>query len=293
MTVILFPRLDPIAVDQLFDEIVETGDTNPYSDSSKQLPTRANYGATGGTRIAVDDLLEIRRRIVELATTSGFPKKSSNTEKARFDSKVAAWLASEKIFCSGESLRDDVWAFLTTVLVPDIVVWRFGKARGRFHGGVRNTLQRLWFRSQVLDRGMENEQKWELLEKLTEDALVQITERPSIGANAKLALPLAEAWIRASQKFGRNKMEDVMRSAIIELRLLNEIRNLSILDTRVLDNLLDEVFDHTALALKVVPLNASAIPTADNLIDVPNGITKKDNFTSKLRKKSLSIWRKN
>ena len=49
-------------------------------------------------------------------------------------------------------------------------------------------------RARALDRGEQHPRRWQLLEELTEDALVQITERPSIGADPVLARAIAEAW---------------------------------------------------------------------------------------------------
>src|SRR5690606_10419256 len=121
---------------------------------------------------------------LEIASNKGFPSAADRTQLAKFDMEASIWFSTNEHTQSGEFLRDDVWACITTALLPDVVAWRFSwSARERFHGGIRNALQRLWIRGQLLDRGSGHPQRWELLKKLTEDALVQITERPSIACS--------------------------------------------------------------------------------------------------------------
>jgi hypothetical protein len=151
-------------------------------------------------------------------------------------------LAQADLFSTGEALRDDVWSFMSAVLAPDIVCWRFGSSMERYTGGIRNTFQRLWMRGRALDRGAGHPERWRLLKELTEDALVQITERPSIGGDPVLSLAVAEAWVRASSFHGRARMEEIMRRAILAVRIRNEIRSLSDLPADRLAGTLDEMF---------------------------------------------------
>ena len=144
---------------------------------------------------------------------------------------------------AARGLGDDVWTFVATSLAPDIVHWRFGTARERYLGGVRNTFQRLWMRGRVLDRGADHHERWQLLEKLTEDALVQITERPSLGGDPVLARAIAEAWLRASLRYGGGAMEPIMRRAALRVRIRNEIRSLADLPSERLTGVLNEAFD--------------------------------------------------
>ena len=72
--------------------------------------------------------------------------------------------------------------------------------------------------------------------------MVQITERPSLGNHRHLARELAEAWSRASRKFGRSRMEILMRVVALRLRVLNEIRDLASLDHSNISSLLDSMF---------------------------------------------------
>lgn len=127
--------------------------------------------------------------------------------------------------------------------------WRFGHTPERYKGGVRNAFQRVWHRSKVLDRGRDHDDRWGLLRSLTEDAMVQITERPSIGADPMLAQALGEAWVRTSRVFGRGLMEDVMRLVTLRLRIRNEVRGLAWMPEQELAALLDDEFKRSAVAV--------------------------------------------
>lgn len=83
----------------------------------------------------------------------------------------------------------------------------------------------------------------DVFKELTEDALVQITERPSIGADPVLARAVAEAWLRARRHHGKGAMEPIMRRAVLRVRIRNEIRSLADLPTETLACVLDEAFD--------------------------------------------------
>jgi hypothetical protein len=180
--------------------------------------------------------------VIEIASKSGYPEKGSINDRSKFDEEASILLGSHADLTTGEALRDDTWAFLTTILLPEVVYWRFGLSVERFLGGVRNTLQRLWIRGMLFDRGEHSQNRWHLLSQLTEDAMVQITERPAISGDKVLALATAEAWARASEKYPKGSMEDIMRKATIGIRLRNELVMLSHLEPSALAAALDNEF---------------------------------------------------
>lgn len=244
----LFPRLDPLAVEQCLSKIDDLIADSGRPLVEDQLPARMGWTAIGGGQIALTVLGELRRLLVETARTCGFPERGSVSDRARFDTLATAVLADFAPLASGEADRDDVWAFLTTILTPDVVAWRFvNRSPDRFMGGVRNAFQRLWMRAHALDRGPDSAgNRWELLERLTEDALVQITERPSVGADHRLSRAIAEAWILTAESIGTAKMEDVMRKAIIDLRIRNEIQMLAALEDEPLLAHVEQIFARCA-----------------------------------------------
>lgn len=241
--VALLPRLPGPAADVLFDQWTVDESAQCFVFDPRDLPDPVRFAATGGTRVPPIQLSALRARILEIAQRNGFGNAGGRGGFAKFDAEMAGALNEDPLFTSGEALRDDVWAFIALSLAPDIVHWRFGNVRQRYLGGIRNTFQRLWMRGQALDRGAGHPQRWNLLEELTEDALVQITERPSLGGDPVLAKAIAENWIRASRHHGKGAMEPIMRRAALQIRIRNEIRSLADLPPNHLAGVLDEAFD--------------------------------------------------
>ncbi len=290
---LLLPRLPGPSAENLLDQLID-GDTLQWLGFDPTcLPDEVLYASTGGSRVDPSQLRELRQLLFSVAEEHGFGTRDARTSQAKFDAALGASLIQQPLLKPGEALRDDVWSFIGVVMAPDIVQWRFGKSRERYLGGVRNTFQRLWMRARVLDRGESAQDRWGLLDSLTEDALVQITERPSIGADAILSRALAEAWVRASVRVGRGQMEDVMRLAILRLRIRNEIRSLSLLPEHELAGLLDQFFDSAAHALgteqNAPSLNRNQVTTSSP--SAGSETQGSETAPSSNRRRSWAIWR--
>lgn len=232
----LLPRLNRLQVEDVH------ANGGLWTDIHDQ---RASYAASGGHKVSIEELVQLRNEVVELAKRFGMPKRGSSESRSKFDTETAILLAQHELLKPPEALRDDSWAFLSTVMLRDVVIWRFGSEEriSRFLGGVRNALQRLWLRATILDRGtQDSDYRWQLVRTLTEDAFVQIVERPSIASDKQLAIALAEGWIRTSKRVGNKNMEDIMRKATVMIRLQNQVQLLSGLDKDELDTQVDEVF---------------------------------------------------
>ena len=255
--VVLLPRLPGPAADALFERWMAEGLAEGFDFSPRELPEAIRFAATGGTRVPTDQLSALRARILDIARRNGFGSTGGRAGFAQFDAEMAAALAEDRLFASGEALRDDVWAFVGLSLAPDIVHWRFGSSRERYFGGVRNTFQRLWMRGHALDRGANHKDRWHLLKELTEDAFVQINERPSLGGDPVLARAIAETWVRASRHHGKGAMEPIMRKAALLIRIRNEVRSLSDLPADHLAEVLNDAF-----GLPAAPSN-TAVPSSE------------------------------
>ena len=240
--VILLPRLPGPAAEDLI-ECFLGGPSNWTGFDPADLPEAVRFAATGGSRAGRKELLALRGAVEEAARANGFGADGNSATYARFDAELGASFAEMPLLASGEALRDDFWTFIGVTMAPDVVHWRFRAARERYLGGVRNTFQRLWLRARALDRGEQHPERWQLLEELTEDALVQITERPSVGADPLLAGAVAKGWLRAAKHHGRGKMEAIMRRAVLRVRIWNEIRSLADLPAEALERVLDRAFE--------------------------------------------------
>lgn len=242
MSVFLVPRLTAIGVSVILDAAGERAPTPELAQAVLvEKSSILSFAASGGSRSTLAD--DIGTAIRELASRTGFPDNTSQVARSKFDLEAAVWLGSDTRLRTGEFLRDDVWSYICTVLLPDVVAWRFPDcAIPRFRGGVRNALQRLWNRAVVLDRGETHHQRWDLVRVLTEDAAVQIFERASIASDKALAIGLAEGWVRVAKRIGRAAMEPVMRRATKLLRLRNEVFDLGGLTTAELEAVVDSCF---------------------------------------------------
>jgi hypothetical protein len=291
MTVLL-PRLSTGAAEAMLDGMLREDRLIWSGFNPDDLPQHARFAATGGNRISRDVLLAFSNELHALARDHGFGDDKRKSDFARFDAAASAFLSLQQFLASGEGLRDDVWTFMAVVIAPDIVHWRFSSARERYLGGVRNTFQRLFMRGSVLDLGDGREDRWSLLDELTEDALVQITERPSIGSDAYLATALAEAWVRASKRYGRGAMERIMRLATLRLRIRNEIRSLTALKPTELARTIDEFFERAAETLELHEVTATGREGSQATSSSSTGDSAEVSSTEeRMPKRSWAIWR--
>lgn len=263
MRVSLLPRLKSHGVAAILERMKETPpaprDGIFLLSEYAALKSSASSGGARADTVAVDVTVELRK----IAQKFGYPTTNMQSARSLFDQEAAIYLAQKEELKSGEALRDDVWAFMSTVLAPDVVAWRFSdnssERVARFAGGVRNAFQRLWVRGTALDRGEGHPQRWELIRQLTEDAMVQIFERASIGGNPPLAKAVAEGWAKASLVFGRGPMESIMRSATKVLRLRNQIVDLAYLPPDELELVVSEAFEVAGAALQKYAANQLAV----------------------------------
>ncbi len=282
----LMPRLSAAAAQQMLDEILADEGFHWSGFSADTLPNGARFAATGGSVIQTTRLRILRTELVALASEFGFGAQDRKNRLGDFDAALTRWIADMAEFNSGEALRDDVWCFVAVAMAPDIVHWRFGTSRERYLGGVRNCFQRAWLRARALDRGASHSERWGLVDQLTEDALVQITERPSIGSDRVLSLALGEGWVRSATRIGRSRMETVMRQATLRLRVRNEVQALSFLDAEELAHVVDNLF--SAAAAQTV----AALPTTDDRspITAAEPVTLAQTPVT-ARKKGWSFWK--
>ena len=93
-----------------------------------------------------------------------------------------------------------------------------------------------------MDLGDEALDRWQLVNALSEDAMVQIFERASLSGDRKLAQSIASAWLKTSRHIGRGRMEEVMRAATKLVRLRNEIVDLGGLEHSLLTQEIERIF---------------------------------------------------
>lgn len=220
----LLPRLPTMRVKQIIADLpdkISEDHIRGFIDGSALSVQWIEWNASGGTRASEADLKELRIAVLETAVEHGFPGSKAN--KAGFDRACAKILTESPLLRAvhSETFRDDCWSYMATILLLPVTLWRYGVSFSRMRGGIRNTFQRLWIRGVLLDRGCNNPERWLYLERLTEDACVQLTERPGIAASKVLTQAIAHNWVIRSVN-GRN-MEALMRKVCKKLIVQNEL----------------------------------------------------------------------
>lgn len=182
------------------------------------------YAATGGTRIGTQALREVRATIVNHAAEFGFPE--SCEDGTAFDRSVAACLVDLIDVAAPEAASQEIWNFTSTILCPDVTMWRFGAGnRERWIASdlTRHMFARLWWQgfllTEVDDAGVR---RTSLLDALLESELNQLLERTRIGGNRRLVREIARQVLEA-------RRGTVPRRALIRdvtLRVRREMSNI-------------------------------------------------------------------
>ncbi|WP_338438701.1 DUF6339 family protein [Synechococcus elongatus] len=275
----LLPRLPQTSALRRFTQIQGDRSLSRLAAEASNTDPNLVYGATGGTRLNTNRLTELRQKLVEIAKHHGYPKKGSTTGLTGFDYKASIVLAESDFFQSGEAWRNDVWNFIALILLPDLVEWRFPNAgRERYFGGSRNVFQRLWRRGTFLDRGIEHPKRWELIEKLSEDAYSAILERPTLSANPVVARALAEVWVEMSSLVKSNDLQTITRAATKALRAYNTVICFDLLPQEELIMLIRSNFQREAQKLLNVTPNFSEL----NSSSTSQNTTSKSSFFRRL-----------
>ena len=235
---LLYPRL-PVAVAR--SKIAEIKGRS-LADLSRMAAfefPQAIYPATGGTRVLQDVLKSTRSELLRKAEELGFPQRTE-ADPIHFDWAAAPVLLKTLRMTPGEACRNDVWTFIATVVLPDLVAWRFpSRHETRYLGGGRNTLQRLWWRAYLL-REKDSPDPWRLV-RLPEDALVGLMERPGISSNPRVTQAIAR-WVADSiVPLKTDGKEDLWRRAYRLVRQRIPLVNLDALEESDLVAQINEV----------------------------------------------------
>jgi site-specific DNA-cytosine methylase len=192
----LYPRLLAEQARPLFDEYRHLG-IGELSRRFAVTHESAVYVATGGDRVAPDQLRELRNGILDLAKQAGFPDGSDRVRNAEFDLQLAALLHAETGMVPAEAASRDVWAFLALVLLPDVAFWRYPQPpKDRILGTdlTRHVFGRLWWRAQLV-RSPGDPEPYAALEILGEAAFDQIyARRSALGGSPHLVRAILHVW---------------------------------------------------------------------------------------------------
>ncbi len=204
----LFPRLDTGNAKLWAERFSGMAASEIAGDLPRLDPEGVRYAPTGGEKVPPERIDRLRRDLIELASGLGYPTERSLAAQRTFDLGMAEKLADLELI-KGEALRDEVWQYLTCILIPDVVAWRHGKtverevtgpaSRERFLGGTRNMMQRMWWRAMLFQDRSSGARFW-LMDTgaggLTEDNMVAILERGNIAWYPDLCRTIALQFLQ-------------------------------------------------------------------------------------------------
>ncbi|MEU1746606.1 hypothetical protein ACWD8I_03660 [Micromonospora arida] len=221
----VYPRLPAHIAEQLLTH--HTGrDLVELRRLSATADPRTTWYPTAPYRVAEDDLRALQQTVRAIATEANWPAPLSKTSGTAFDRLLAPALYRQMTIVPADTASEEVWSFLSLVLLPDVALWRFPNplrrpGYDRIIGRPRNVYRRLWARIHSLGE--------DLGAQLYEDEAVAILERPTLGAHPRVARAIAHAHLTTAGEAGAART-DILRITARRLRRLAVVVSLESLD---------------------------------------------------------------
>jgi hypothetical protein len=299
MSHFIFPRVSMEHASELIEDTKDVDVVHISRAADRRRAADETFAVLGLPKINDEALRTIRRDIRELASRYGYPETQRN--RTKFDIEAAVYLHASLPAPRGELLRNEVWQYIASSLLPDIVCWRWrapGEEPGpdRFLGGVRNTFGRLWRRADVLRDDRLND-PWILVRSLSEDNVAAIIERPKVARHRLLVREASRAFLLrrdlAEQLGVKSPVQTYLRQLMMRITRRGAHVAFATLAHDDLVNALAETADATLVAFKVKavpekplvarsPGLAIARPPSDTC---PSGLEREGNDEN-------SVWNK-
>ena len=209
----------------------------------------AYFTPTGGNRVTVDLLEALQTEIRQCAIKLGYPERVNDEASRKFDIECGIICYEKMHLHPSEASAIEIWAFITCVLLPDIVRWRFPgedhtsieRFLGSDRGLRRNTFGRLWWRSYLL-KSPEFKNPYSYIYSLFEDDLVQMTERNSLAASQKLIQKFCGEYLKAITSHPDIPRRTIIREATKRVKRLLSFINFDVLDDQALTSTMEIYF---------------------------------------------------
>src|SRR5262249_30807052 len=149
----LLPRTQKI--DELVVELINSGVSACRSRRAFSHPAMT-FSPTGGIPASEQDLDSLASGLTQIAERFGYPATCEDTRST--DAFWSEFLHKNMEISAHEAAKDEVWNFMTCILVPDLVKWRWNLEEDEAEGPTerwvtirrrgRNCFGRLWWRSE-------------------------------------------------------------------------------------------------------------------------------------------------
>jgi hypothetical protein len=193
---ILYPRLLDIAALDMHERYTRLTVEELQEHHAYRHPS-AVFAATGGDRVPVQHLEDLRGRVLKVAENAGFPGGGRRRDHTEFDLEIARLLHDRMGLVAAEAAVRPIWAFLALVVLPDVSYWRYRDPPvDRILGTdiTRHVWGRLWWRAHLLAMPSETN-PYRLLGTFNESDFDQIYARRNLlGGSRSVIRTLAEVW---------------------------------------------------------------------------------------------------
>lgn len=225
--IVTYPHLAPAdaaaALTALEKQVSQGARPIGFPDGGMHPRTRF---AGAGTRVTIERLHELRRVVMAAAADADVRGggEAARQEDVRVGRALDAWFEHDG---RGQASRPEIWPYLSLVVLPDLVVNRFGPGPDgrlkpeRFLAGRRNALYRAYLRAWILGPLLSDPSS-----VLYEDELVGVVDR-NLSADHRVARVVAEHIGRLS---GAGNRRESVREALKALQYELRVTDLSLLD---------------------------------------------------------------
>ncbi|GAB16199.1 hypothetical protein ARGLB_113_00550 [Arthrobacter globiformis NBRC 12137] len=255
-----YPRM-PLYEASLAWEQLRSQSLSEIGASIDLTKIQAQYYPLARQRAAAVELMSLRSKIHGIAEEYGFPSHVSSKVLVEFDRSVGPEIHAQMAILPADASSIDVWNFINTAVVPDVVLWRYGRfnsqnkkwsiSEERLFDMTRTTIGRLWWRVHLL--GVE------LAGKLGEDEVVNLLEKPRIGGYPLLSRALGNRLLAFASESNMSRRMVLFRDVTKRLLRRMAIQSVFVMTPEQIDEFVASLFLESAEALD---LPGKATPSA-------------------------------
>lgn len=261
-TLLCYPRLPLYQAAQSW-EVLRGQSLREIGASIDLRTVQAQYYPLARQRAGSQELLSLRGKILGIADEFGFPSVVSSKVLVEFDRSVGPELHAQMTIMPADASSIDVWNFINTAVVPDVVLWRYGRfhtqtkkwniSEDRLFDMTRTTIGRLWWRVHLLGP--------ELASRLGEDEVVNLLEKPRIGGYPLLSRAMGARLLTFASESNTGRRMELFRDATKRLLRKMAVQSVFVMTPDQIDEFIISLFLESATALDI-PLPEAPLEVA-------------------------------
>lgn len=213
----------------------------------------AQYYPLARQRAGSEELMSLRSKILGIAEEFGYPSAVSSKVLVEFDRSVGPEVHAQMTIMPADASSIDVWNFINTVVVPDVVLWRYGRfnaqnkkwsiSEKRLFDMTRTTIGRLWWRVHILGP--------ELAGKLGEDEAVNLLEKPRIGGYPLLSRAMGAGLLSFTSESNTGRRMELFRDATKRLLRKMAVQSVFVMTADQIEEFVKSLFLESGVALGI------------------------------------------